>query len=65
MKNVAQVNGFAAQFEKAGMDTSYAAVTNFFDFVTSVHSYSTGGNNVHEFWGPPQKLGDAIQLVCP
>ncbi len=58
-----QVNGFAARFEKASHDGSYAAVTNFFSIVTRGHSFATGGNNDHEYWGPPRQLADSILLV--
>ncbi len=58
-----QVNGFAARFEKAGHELSYAAVTNFFSIVTRAHSFATGGNNDHEYWGPPRQLADSIVLV--
>jgi hypothetical protein len=57
------VNGFAAQFEKGARDASYAAVTNFFSFVTTAHSFATGGSNDHEYWGPPLRVGDAVLLV--
>ncbi|CAL8460830.1 g361 [Coccomyxa elongata] len=60
--HLAQVNGFAARFEKAGHESSYAAVTNFFSIVTRAHSFATGGNNDHEFWGPPRQLADSIVL---
>jgi len=58
-----QVNGFAARFEKAGHDASYAAVTNFYTMITRAHSFATGGNNDHEYWGPPRQLADSIFLV--
>ena len=58
-----QVNGFAAAFEKAGDDVSYAAVSNFFSAVTSRHSFATGGNNDHEYWGPAGSMADAVLLV--
>lgn len=62
-----QVNGFAAAFEKAGHNASYAAVSNFFSVVTSAHSFATGGNNDHEYWGAPRQLADSVLLVrgCP
>ena len=39
------------------------AVANFFRIVTQSHSFSTGGSNDHEFWGPAQQIGDSILKV--
>ena len=60
---ICQVNGFAAAFEKAGDDVSYAAVSNFFSLVTTGHSFATGGSNDHEYWGPARTMADAVLLV--
>ena len=60
---VTQVNGFAAAFEKAQDDVGFAAVSNFFDMVTSAHSFATGGSNDHEYWGPPRTMADSLLLV--
>ena len=60
---ICQVNGFAAAFEKAGDDVSYAAVSNFFSMVTTGHSFATGGSNDHEYWGPARTMADAVLLV--
>ena len=40
---VAQVNSFAAQYEKTGNKDAFTAVRHFFDIVTQQHSYATGG----------------------
>ena len=39
----AQVNGFAAQYEKTGDKDALIAVQHFFDVITHHHSYATGG----------------------
>ena len=39
----AQVNGFAAQYEKTGDKDALTAVQHFFDVITHHHSYATGG----------------------
>jgi DUF1680 family protein len=61
--HLAQVNGFASRFEATGDEAAAAAVVNFFDIVTSRHSYSTGGSNWFEHWGDGKALGDAIDNV--
>ena len=59
-----QVNSFAAHFETDRNSSSYAAVNSFFNTLTARHSFSTGGSNDHEYWGPPLTMADAIEEVC-
>ena len=59
-----QVNSFAAHFETDRNSSSYAAVNSFFNTLTARHSFSTGGSNDHECWGPPLTMADAIEKVC-
>ena len=59
----AQVNGFAASYERSGDTAKLAAVRNFFDIITSSHSYATGGNNDGEFWQAPHELGTVVTDV--
>ena len=59
-----QVNGFAAHFETDRNSSSYAAVSSFFKILTTRHSFSTGGSNDHEYWGPPLTMADALEEVC-
>ena len=61
--HLAQVNGFASRFDATGDEAAALAVMNFFTTVTKNHSYSTGGSNWFEFWGPSQSLGNAINNV--
>ncbi|KAK9805585.1 hypothetical protein WJX72_006497 [[Myrmecia] bisecta] len=55
--HLAQVNGFASAYEKAGNKTGLAVVSHFYSTLTSRHSFSTGGSNDHEFWGLPNEVG--------
>ena len=57
--------GYVAAFQAGGHQVYQAAVSTFFRFVTSTHSYVTGGSNDREFWGPPSTLADAITNVRP
>ena len=59
-----QVSSFAAHFETDRNSSSYAAVNSFFNALTARHSFSTGGSNDHEYWGPPLTMADAIEKVC-
>ena len=59
-----QVNSFAAHFETDRNSSSYAAVNSFFITLTARHSFSTGGSNDHEYWGPPLTMADAVEEVC-
>lgn len=58
--HLAQVNGFAAQYEVTGDKDALTAVQHFFDVITHHHSYATGGSNDGEFWGPADQVADAI-----
>ena len=67
-----QVNGYAAvglvgpqSSSKLYVNESRTATETFFRLVTSAHSYATGGSNDHEFWGPPNRVADAVTFVCP
>ncbi|KAK9804537.1 hypothetical protein WJX73_005941 [Symbiochloris irregularis] len=60
--HLAQVNGFAAGHEVTGSMKARQIVATFFHFLTSAHTYSTGGSNVHEFWSAAKLLGSAINL---
>lgn len=57
------MNGFAAGYEQTGDQDRLAATTNFFDIVTSAHSYATGGSNANEFWIAPRELAPTIYGV--
>lgn len=56
-----QANGMAAAYEIAQNTDQQHAVANFFRFVTSAHSFSTGGSNDHEFWQAADTMGDSLQ----
>ncbi|DBA96514.1 hypothetical protein WJX77_003023 [Trebouxia sp. C0004] len=58
--HLAQVNGFAAQYEATGDKDALTAVEHFFNVITHHHSYATGGSNDGEFWGPADQVADAI-----
>ena len=60
-RHLAQVNGFAVQYESTGDESSLAATSSFWTHLTSRHSYTSGGSNDNEFWGAPMKLGDTFQ----
>ncbi|KDD72598.1 hypothetical protein H632_c3143p0, partial [Helicosporidium sp. ATCC 50920] len=58
--HLAQVNGFVARYEATGDDGAKSVVQNFYDILTSSHSFATGGNNWNEFWFAPRTVADAV-----
>ena len=46
------------------MNAKKTTASNFWKFVTSDHSYVTGGNSYHEHFGPAGKLNDYLDPVC-
>lgn len=55
-----QVMGDAKGWELTGNATKASIVRNFFHFLNASHTYATGGSNDHQFWGPPNALGAAL-----
>lgn len=58
--HLAQANGYAAGYEIEGNSEFQVLVSNFFRYLTSGHSYATGGSNDHEFWHAANMTSDAI-----
>ena len=57
-----QANGFAAGWEHAGDQDKLHASNTFYDILTLNHSYTSGGSNNGEFWGPPLQVADAVTV---
>jgi len=58
--HIPEVIGAARRFEVVG-DILYQTVASyFFELLNSTRTYSTGGSNDNEFWGPPNRLGDTL-----
>ncbi|KAL4434022.1 hypothetical protein ABPG75_000463 [Micractinium tetrahymenae] len=58
--HLAQVQGFAARYEHLGDPQGLLAVRHFFNLMVQHHTFSTGGSNWYEHWGPEDRLGDAL-----
>ena len=59
--HLAQVNGFAARYEATGEIPAAMAVANFFFLLAQKHTFSTGGTNWFEHWGPSNSLADPLE----
>ncbi|KAL4441795.1 hypothetical protein ABPG77_003711 [Micractinium sp. CCAP 211/92] len=59
--HLAQVQGFAARYEHLGDPQGLLAARHFFDLMVQHHTFSTGGSNWYEHWGPEDRLGDALK----
>ena len=53
---IGDLNGYLL----TGNATQMAIVENFLDILQENHSFSTGGSNDHEYWGPSRMLGDQM-----
>ncbi|EFJ44751.1 hypothetical protein VOLCADRAFT_106211 [Volvox carteri f. nagariensis] len=58
--HLAQVAGFAEAYDTVGDEAARNATRNFFDIVTTHHSFATGGSNDHEFWQAPDRMADSV-----
>ncbi|KAG2455135.1 hypothetical protein HYH02_000954 [Chlamydomonas schloesseri] len=58
--HLAQVAGFAEEYDTVGTAAARQATSNFFDIVTQHHSFATGGSTDHEFWQAPDELADSV-----
>ncbi|GIL43375.1 hypothetical protein Vafri_1144 [Volvox africanus] len=58
--HLAQVAGFAEAYDTVGDEAAHNATRNFFNIVTTHHSFATGGSNDHEFWQAPDRLAHSI-----
>ncbi len=55
-----KVIGVARRYELTGDGTDHRIAEFFWDTVVGRHSYVTGGNSDHEYFGPPGKLNDRL-----
>jgi DUF1680 family protein len=55
-----QVVGDARGFELTGNETKRDIVAHFNEILLAHHSWSTGGSNEKEYWGPADRLGDQL-----
>lgn len=58
--HIPEIIGSARGYELTGNTTQKAIVENFFEIVTTNHSWATGGSNDGEHWGPPRMMGDEL-----
>ncbi len=58
--HIPEIIGSARGYELTGNSTQKNITQNFFDIVTSAHSWATGGSNDAEHWGPPHQMGDQL-----
>lgn len=61
--HIPQVAGQARAYEVKGDARCRRVVEVFYDALMSAHSYATGGSNVGEHWGPPNRLADTISAT--
>ena len=54
--HIPQVAGQARAYELTGDEQARKVVEFFWNTLVTTHSYATGGSNVNEAWGPPNKL---------
>lgn len=58
--HIPEIIGSARGYEMTGNVTQKAIASNFFNIVTTAHSFATGGSNDHEHWGAPHLMGDQL-----
>ncbi|HEX2972880.1 MAG TPA: beta-L-arabinofuranosidase domain-containing protein, partial [Tepidisphaeraceae bacterium] len=58
--HIPQIAGQARAYELTGNKRNRKVVEFFWDTLISAHSYATGGSNVGEHWGQPNKLANTL-----
>ena len=53
---IGDLNGYGL----TGNDTKMTIAETFFQFVTTTHSWATGGSNHGEYWQAPMRMGDSL-----
>ena len=58
--HIPEIIGSARGYELTGNATQKAIVQNFFNIVTTAHSWATGGSNAGEHWTTPHRMGSQL-----
>lgn len=58
--HIPEIIGSARGYELTGNGTQKDIAVNFFQIVTSNHSWATGGSNDGEHWTTPDRMGDQL-----
>jgi DUF1680 family protein len=61
--HIPQIAGQARAYELTGAAESRKVVEFFWDTLVGAHTYATGGSNVNEHWGAPNKLAGTLSAT--